>query len=89
MRAGVAVGAQHVCHAAAGGGIPEIVIHLQTGWLVPPGDSEAIEEAVCCALKNRDLAARLARNAYAHVELNFGLDQMIEGSRSPAGERPI
>lgn len=62
------------------GGIPEVVKHLQTGWLVPPCDSKSIEEAVRCALSSPDLAARLARNAQAHVELEFGVDRMIEGN---------
>ncbi|MDO8585843.1 MAG: glycosyltransferase family 4 protein [Armatimonadota bacterium] len=66
--------------AAAAGGIPEIVLHLKTGWLIPPSDSAAISEAVCSALTDRDLAQRLARNAREHVEANFGLDQMIEGN---------
>lgn len=66
--------------AAAVGGIPEIIIDGQTGWLIPPSDSQAIEEAVCEALGTPDLRDRIVRAALEHVEANFGLSQMVEGN---------
>jgi glycosyltransferase involved in cell wall biosynthesis len=66
--------------AAKAGGIPEIVIDGQTGWLIPPSDIGAIENAVCSALGDPRQAETRAANARAHVDANFSIDQMVEGN---------
>lgn len=45
------------------GGIPEIIVHQQTGLLVPPRDAAALAEAIICLLSDRQLADRLAATA--------------------------
>ena len=61
------------------GGSRETIIDGQTGWLVEPGDPEAmkcaIEEALSLDLPKRLYRAKLARN---HVERHFSLDSMRE-----------
>ncbi|MGH6968731.1 MAG: glycosyltransferase family 4 protein [Stellaceae bacterium] len=58
--------------ATAHGGAVETILPGQTGWLVPPGDAEALGDAVADALA---LAAggrsQLAARAIAHVRANF------------------
>jgi glycosyltransferase involved in cell wall biosynthesis len=49
--------------ATALGGPLEIVEEGSSGLLVPPGDDEAIADAVCTILADADLAARLAAGA--------------------------
>ena len=66
--------------AAKVGGIPEIVIDGQTGWLIPPSDTQAIETAVLSALGDPEEAKARAQNARAHVQANFSIDQMVEGN---------
>jgi glycosyltransferase involved in cell wall biosynthesis len=45
--------------ATAVGGIPEAVIHGESGLLVPPADPERMAAAITSVLKDRGLAARL------------------------------
>lgn len=49
------------------GGIPEAVVHNETGILVPEGDVLALKNAMETLLTNRKLAERLGRNAYKRV----------------------
>ncbi len=63
--------------ATAHGGACETVRHGETGWLVPPGDVEALGRAIRRAL---DLSAaerdRMARAGQAYVRRNFALTGM-------------
>ncbi len=45
--------------ATTGGAFPEIIDHGKTGWLVPPGDSRAIADAIRLFAENDDLRERL------------------------------
>jgi glycosyltransferase involved in cell wall biosynthesis len=59
------------------GGARETVIAGETGWLVPPGDADALAQALRTALtmtnEERDT---VARRAVAHVRENFTKPQM-------------
>ena len=54
------------------GGIRDIIQHGYNGFLVPPGDSKALAEAILTILMNRDLAQRmgLANSEVARKYLN-------------------
>lgn len=54
--------------ASAVGGIPEVVDHGQIGYLVPPGDSRSLAEAIIMLLKNRDLREQMGRKALEKAE---------------------
>lgn len=45
------------------GGIPEVVVHGETGLLVPPGDAGQLAAAVDTLLNNPDFVLRLTENA--------------------------
>jgi glycosyltransferase involved in cell wall biosynthesis len=45
------------------GGLAEVVVDGETGFLVPPGDTEALSECLARLLSDRRLAARLGANA--------------------------
>lgn len=49
--------------AFATGGIPEVVRHHETGYLVPPGDAEALAEGLRTVLSDTGLRERLGRRA--------------------------
>jgi glycosyltransferase involved in cell wall biosynthesis len=53
--------------ASAIGGVPEIVRDRETGFLVPPGDIEALRERLQQLLLDRDLARRLGASARQDV----------------------
>lgn len=61
------------------GGARETVIPEVTGWLTPPGDSDALAKAIETGL-SLDSAARnkLADTAIAHVRKNFSKTQMCD-----------
>lgn len=66
------------------GAVPETVLSpprvspdRRTGWTVPPGDATALADALQTILDMGEAARdRLAERARAHVEQNFGLEQM-------------
>lgn len=47
--------------STAVGGIPEVVVHRRTGWLVPPGDPVALQAAMEHLLADASLRTALAR----------------------------
>jgi len=63
--------------ATAHGGAVETVLDKKTGWLVPPGDSEALAEAIAHAL---DLAPEerraMAARAIEHIRKDFTSETM-------------
>ena len=54
-------------------GIPELVVHEQTGLLVPERDPEALADALGRLLADPGLAAALAARGRAHVEAHYSL----------------
>jgi glycosyltransferase involved in cell wall biosynthesis len=62
---------------------PQASNEERTGWRVPPGDAQALAEALGHAL-NLGASAReaLARRARAHVLRNFSLEQMTRATLS-------
>lgn len=64
--------------AAAAGGIPEQVEDGVTGFLVPPGDAEAMAEATIALLTDDALRMRLGRNAAEDAQRRFDLNRQVE-----------
>jgi glycosyltransferase involved in cell wall biosynthesis len=59
--------------ASRTGGIPELIVHEETGVLVEPGDAGAIGSALTRLLESPELRARLAGAARRRVEERFSL----------------
>jgi glycosyltransferase involved in cell wall biosynthesis len=79
-------------------GIPELVIHGETGMLTPPGDSTALAEMLGELLCDPDLRLRLGHAGRARIEQHFRIEQtvaplvqMLEQScsRRPAGDASV
>ena len=62
---------------SAGGGIPDIVRPGETGWLVPPGDPEAIADAVLEIARDPASALGIARKGRRFVEERFSLERVV------------
>jgi len=62
------------------GGIPEIIIHEQTGLLIPPQQPQAIVDAVTRLYHDGELAKSLGENASRRVDDHFSLQAMVKGN---------
>ncbi len=64
--------------ATQAGGIPEVVVHGETGLLVPPRDPEALAKAILTLYKDRNLSSRLGEKGYQLVHQRFSVEAMAE-----------
>jgi glycosyltransferase involved in cell wall biosynthesis len=60
------------------GGIPEVIRPKDTGWLVPPGDPEALCEAILQALADRGQGQQMGERGRKMVEAEYSLERMGE-----------
>jgi glycosyltransferase involved in cell wall biosynthesis len=64
--------------ASSVGGLPEVVIHQQTGLLIPPGDADALCGALRWMHQHPAEAKQMAERGHAHVHANFTFETMID-----------
>lgn len=57
-------------------GIPEDITHEHSGLIVPPGDSDAIAQAIIRLIQNPSLRKRLGLAAFAAYKKRFGLKKI-------------
>jgi glycosyltransferase involved in cell wall biosynthesis len=57
--------------ATAVGGTPELVVHGKTGLLVPPGDVDALADALAQLLSDSERAGRMGDAGRARVQREF------------------
>jgi glycosyltransferase involved in cell wall biosynthesis len=74
-----AMGARKPVVASRAGGVPEIVLDGETGVLVPPGEPEALADAIADLVVDRERAERLAAAGRARVEKHFSLEATVQG----------
>ncbi|MBC7186763.1 MAG: glycosyltransferase family 4 protein [Calditrichaeota bacterium] len=58
--------------------MPEIVVHGETGLLVPPADAGALADAICRLLADPALRQRMGRAGRARVEAHFSDRRMVD-----------
>jgi glycosyltransferase involved in cell wall biosynthesis len=63
-------------------GLRELVMHEQTGLVVPERDPAALADAIERLLADRDLADALAVRGRAFVEARFSLEQSVSMLRA-------
>jgi glycosyltransferase involved in cell wall biosynthesis len=66
--------------ATASGGSPEIVRHGREGYLVPPGDREALARRLAALLAAPELRRGLGENGRRRVRRRFSLERMVEAT---------
>ncbi len=66
--------------ASAVGGIPEAVVHQETGLLVTPGDPQRLADAVSLLLDQPELARKMGARGRKRVLGEFSVDRMVEGN---------
>jgi glycosyltransferase involved in cell wall biosynthesis len=69
-----AFAAQKPVVATAVGGNPELVHHMETGYLVPPRDPTKMAEAIAFLISNPAIARDMAKGASCLLESEFSLE---------------
>jgi glycosyltransferase involved in cell wall biosynthesis len=64
--------------AADLGGLAEIVVPGQTGWLVPPGNADALADALEQAITRPDLRLTMGLAGQARCRAEFTLDRQVK-----------
>jgi glycosyltransferase involved in cell wall biosynthesis len=64
--------------ATRAGGIPEVVVHGETGLLVPPRDAPALAAGILEVLRDPGRRSRYAAAGLARVRDRFSVDRMVE-----------
>ena len=83
---------------SAGGGLPEVVSHKETGLLCPVGDAQCTAKAAVALLKSRRRWEKMSAAAAAAARGRFGVDgivpqyealyeKVLAGGREPPRER--
>jgi len=62
------------------GGIPEAVVHRETGLLVPPGEPKPLAAAIVRLLKDPLRRAQFGHAGRTRVEQRFGVDRLVDGT---------
>lgn len=64
--------------AAAAGGAMELIEVGETGWLSPPGDSEALTSLINRLIQEPEASAKVAQRAFKQARERFGIAQAME-----------
>jgi glycosyltransferase involved in cell wall biosynthesis len=59
------------------GGIPEMVIENQTGFLVQPGNARAMADAIETVINDCSSAARLGHSGYQRARALFSIEKNV------------
>jgi starch synthase (maltosyl-transferring) len=80
-------------------GSEELVSPGETGWLVPPGDPDALAMALLEAASDRDRLQQFGKAGRTRVERNYSIERTVEayerlwagilGFENPRGESPL
>lgn len=67
------------------GGIPEAVVHGETGALVPAGNAEALADAIVTLLGDPTARRRMGDAGRARVRADFGVERLVDGTLAAYG----
>jgi len=70
------------------GGIPEAIVHGESGWLVPPENEAALAAALRSVLSDNTLAEQLGRAAHERWRSGYTMERMA-ASRRAVWERAL
>jgi glycogen(starch) synthase len=65
--------------AARVGGLPEVVVHGETGLLVEPDDAGALADAIVFLLGHPDATTRMGRRARERAASAFDWERCVSG----------
>ena len=59
------------------GGIPEVIVHGETGFLVELGDTEAAADYALALLKDEQLLTRISQNGFKRAQSLFSSEEIV------------
>ena len=75
-----AMAASKAAVATRAGGIPDVMVDGDTGFLVPPRDHHALADRLVQLLKDDGLRTRMGAAALARARERFTVERMVEGT---------
>lgn len=63
------------------GGVPEVIVDGDTGLLVPPGDPQALAEAVCALLADPGRARSMGERGRQRAAAHFDIEMMLQRTK--------
>ena len=75
-----AMAASKAAVATSAGGIPEVMVDGQTGFLVPPRDHHAMAGRIVQLLRDQTLREQMGAAALARARERFTMERMVEGT---------
>ncbi len=60
------------------GGLPDMVDHSHTGYLVPPRDEKALANAIVCLLQDNELRSKLGKTGKRKIEMECSPDVITQ-----------
>jgi len=73
-----AMAAEKPAVATAVGGVPEVVEHMETGFLVPPREPEALARRITQLLKDQTVRRRMGHAGLVRARRLFTVERMVE-----------
>jgi len=77
------------CLATDVSGIPELITHGDSGWLVSPGNPEMMAQAAEKLIKDPDLRQKLGEAGYQRLQNDFTLDKCLTQIAGRFGVGPM
>jgi len=75
-----AMAASKAAVATQVGGVPEVLVDGETGFLVPPRDHEAMADRIIALLRDDALRARMGEAALQRARDRFNVDRMVDST---------
>src|SRR6185295_3466165 len=75
--------------ATTAGGIPEVMVDGETGYLVPPRDHRAMADSLVFLLKHPEARQAMGEAARSRVGEEFTVDRMVEATAAVYEDRVV
>jgi glycosyltransferase involved in cell wall biosynthesis len=75
-----AMAASKAAVATSAGGIPDVLVDGETGFLVPPRDHHAMAAGIVRLLRDEPLRRRMGAAAFDRARAKFTVERMVEGT---------